>query len=441
MSTRTRWLAGILAGLGLTAPALADPTPARRFDAAGPDGQRMTVVDVLPTTDISVPPPAGPRVVDVAPAPAAAAEACPELAPACGPKFWAEADYLQWWYRGGSLPPLVTAGSPLDPIPGALAQPGTRVLFGGGRAEPEWVPGGRLRFGGSAGGRFGWEAGGFYTRPQSESGSFDSGGVPVLARPFYDAFAVTPASLLFGAAGAFSGQVTTTTRTAFWGLEANATCALDECGTHTGFVGYRYLQMTDELAIAGRYQVGEGGLAFVNGVSLLPDATGLIGDRVRAHNEFHGAQVGWKYHGGYGRFGLDVRTAVAVGVGSERVDLNGTTQSVDADGTIRTAPAGLLVQASNAGRYGRDLLTVVPEVGVRLTACVMPGVSVHAGYDFLYWASVARAGDQLDHVVDTRQAPFSGSFTGGGPGFRPVSPLRDTAFWANGLNVGVRVEY
>jgi hypothetical protein len=423
MRTHTRWVASLLTGLGLAAPLVADPT---RFDTVGPDGQRTTVIDVRPTTDLSAAP--GERHDAWA------------ASPVWGPKFWAEADYLQWWYRGGSLPPLVTTGSPTDPIPGALAEPGTVVLFGGGRTEPEWTPGGRVRLGGTANGSFGWEVGGFYTRPQSESGAFLSAGLPVLARPYFDSFLVTPASLLFGAAGAFDGLVTVNTRTAFWGLEANGTCALDDCGTHTAFVGYRYLQMTDELSVSGQYILGPGGLAFANGVSLLPGATGLIGDHVRTHNEFHGAQIGWKYHGGYGRFGLDLRTSVAVGVGEERVDLNGTTQTVDADGTIRTAPAGLLVQASNAGRYGRDVLTVVPEVGVRLSACLMPGVSVHAGYDFLYWASVARAGDQLDHVVDTRQAPFSGSFTGG-PGFRPVSPLRDTAFWAHGLNVGLRVEY
>src|SRR3954454_20942043 len=47
------------AALGRPPPPRAPPPPPRRFDAAGPDGQRMTVVDVLPTTDISVPPPAG----------------------------------------------------------------------------------------------------------------------------------------------------------------------------------------------------------------------------------------------------------------------------------------------------------------------------------------------------------------------------------------------
>src|SRR5207237_3203376 len=105
-----------------------------------------------------------PRIVDVESAPAAPAVEPDDgwKAPVWGSSFWAEADYLMWWYRGGSLPPLVTAGSPTDPIPAALGQPGTVVLFGGGRAEPEWVPGGRLRLGGAANGSFGWEVGGFY---------------------------------------------------------------------------------------------------------------------------------------------------------------------------------------------------------------------------------------------------------------------------------------
>jgi len=381
------------------------------------------VIDILPAAGVS------------APADGPAAAECPEP---CGPTVWAEADYLMWWYRGGSIPPLVTAGSALDTVPGALGQPGTRVLYGGGRTESEWLPGARARVGGSAGGPVGWELGGFYTRPQDETGVFGSS--DVLARPYYDALLATPSSLLFGAAGAFEGTVTTHTRTTFWGAEANGTATMSPDGAHTAFLGYRYLQMTDDLSVAGRYTLGPGGLAFVNGISLLPGATGLIADRVRTRNEFHGGQLGWKYQGGYGRFGLDVRASVAVGVGSERIHLEGSTQTVDADGTVRTAPAGLLVLPSNAGQYGRDMLTVVPEVGVRLSMCIVPGVSVHAGYDFLYWAQVARAGDQLDHVVDPRQLPSSGGFTGG-PGFRPVSPLRDTAFWAHGVNVGVRFEY
>src|SRR2546422_2933072 len=47
----------------------------------------------------------------------------------CAPRFWARAEYLYWWVSGDPVPPLATLGSPADPVPGALGQPGTTVLF------------------------------------------------------------------------------------------------------------------------------------------------------------------------------------------------------------------------------------------------------------------------------------------------------------------------
>jgi hypothetical protein len=162
---------------------------------------------------------------------------------------------------------------------------------------------------------------------------------------------------------------------------------------------------------------------------------------VLVRNDFHGAQAGWKGHFCYHKFGIDVRTSLAVGVGSQQVRLEGTTQSVDADGTLRSGTGGALVQPSNSGQFGRDRLTVVPEFGVRVSYPVAPGVSVHAGYDFLYWASVARAGDQLDYATDPRQAPTTFPGPTVAVGGRPVPVLRDTDFWAHGLSFGVRVDY
>src|SRR5947209_20342763 len=48
-----------------------------------------------------------------------------------GLRIWGTAEYLLWWVRRGNVPPLVVTGSATDPFPGALEQPGTRVLFGG----------------------------------------------------------------------------------------------------------------------------------------------------------------------------------------------------------------------------------------------------------------------------------------------------------------------
>jgi hypothetical protein len=67
-------------------------------------------------------------------------------------------------------------------------------------------------------------------------------------------------------------------------------------------------------------------------------------------------------------------------------------------------------------------------------------VQLFAGYDVLYWARVARAGDQVDLGQDPRQNPSSFTFTGD-RGTRPAVLLRDTDFWAQGLSFGVRVEY
>src|SRR5438874_1977521 len=46
------------------------------------------------------------------------------------PRVWARADNLMWWTKRAALPPLVVTGSEADPFPGALDQPGTRILFG-----------------------------------------------------------------------------------------------------------------------------------------------------------------------------------------------------------------------------------------------------------------------------------------------------------------------
>src|SRR5205814_810605 len=46
-------------------------------------------------------------------------------------RAWVDAEYLLWWTKGAPLStPLVTTGSLTDIPPGALGQPGTRVLFG-----------------------------------------------------------------------------------------------------------------------------------------------------------------------------------------------------------------------------------------------------------------------------------------------------------------------
>src|SRR5262249_2710427 len=67
--------------------------------------------------------------------------------------IWGQFDYLMWWVKDAQLPiPLVTTGDPNVGFPlvnsaGALGQPSTHVLFGGGNAPFGPPPGMRLTLG------------------------------------------------------------------------------------------------------------------------------------------------------------------------------------------------------------------------------------------------------------------------------------------------------
>src|SRR5207244_2221834 len=80
--------------------------------------------------------------------PAAANAEDAELVPAKSQRLWVRAEYMIWWIKTANFPPLVTAGDPGDPIPGALDSLNTTVLFGnrgmdffdrkGGRFSAGW---------------------------------------------------------------------------------------------------------------------------------------------------------------------------------------------------------------------------------------------------------------------------------------------------------------
>src|SRR5580704_2184966 len=74
---------------------------------------------------------------------------------------WVAADYLGWWTKGAPMPPLVTLGDPASANPGALGDPGTRLLFGGSDIGTSMLSGVRLRAGASLTDNLSIEAGGF----------------------------------------------------------------------------------------------------------------------------------------------------------------------------------------------------------------------------------------------------------------------------------------
>jgi hypothetical protein len=75
---------------------------------------------------------------------------------------------------------------------------------------------------------------------------------------------------------------------------------------------------------------------------------------------------------------------------------------------------------------------------VNLGYSISPNFRVFAGYSFLYWTEVARAGEQVNLRVDARQLPTR---AGPGVGVDPQFILRTNDFWAQGVSVGLQLRY
>ena len=117
----------------------------------------------------------------------------------------------------------------------------------------------------------------------------------------------------------------------------------------------------------------------------------------------------------------------ALGVTSQRVTFNGgLTQILTAEGTDGFGNLIQTVQVNQSSNgclifqpttYTRDRFTVVPEVGVNLGYQFTSYLRGSLGYNFLYWSSVARAGDQLTGIP------------------------KATDFWVQGLTAGVSFRF
>ncbi len=62
-------------------------------------------------------------------------------------------------------------------------------------------------------------------------------------------------------------------------------------------------------------------------------------------------------------------------------------------------------------------------------------IQMTVGYSFMYWSSVALAGNQIDRSVDIAQA------LGGAPSNRPAFSFEDSGYWMHGVDLGLTVTY
>ncbi len=379
-------------------------------------------------------------------------DSCPVCGRTCGPPgcFWVSAEYLLWWTKGSSLPPLVTTG-PANPAqvppPGALGANGTLVLFGGDSRDNGPFSGGRFTVGGwlDQCHTFGLEASYFFLTSRSNDFTASSSGAPgsaVLTRPFFDVSTGTANSELISFPGVAAGTVSVQSTSQLQGAQINALCNLccscyDACNPYA--FGYRV-----DLVGGLQYVELRDGLTVVENTQVLPSSPVFSGEDIRAfdqintRNQFYGGQIGVQAEIWQNRWFANVTGLIALGDTHQTVDINGST-------TFTPPLAGfggrgnMLALPSNIGNYSRDVFSAIPEVNFNLGYELSNHVRVFVGYSLLYWSNVVRPGDVIDLHVNSTRSPGS-LLPPSGPA-APQFAFRNGEFWAQGINLGVQARW
>ena len=349
--------------------------------------------------------------------------------------FFVETEYLLWWANRPRIPALATTSDGTGP--GFLGQPGTSLLLGPGTFGPALRDGLRVRAGGwldSCGGH-GMDASFFFLGRRAETRTFD--GLPTLTRPFFAPNFDAEFGEVVALPNLSRGSLTVEADSFLWGADVNYKHALCRtCDRTTAwFAGYRHLNLTETLTMTE---------AITATGPLATDPVGtsvLVQDRFRTNNAFHGGQVGYLTSRRFGRWEVDVRASVALGVNVQTLDISGFQRRTRPGQSTDVFNGGLLATGPNLGRFKSHRFSVAPEATVSLGYAVTPRFKLTAGYNFLYWSNVVRPGDQIDRVVDVSLVPnppagvpFSGQN-------RPMPLFRQSDFWTQGITFGAQLRW
>ena len=351
---------------------------------------------------------------------------------------WVSFEYLGWWQRGMTLPPLVTTGTG-NPLPGAgdagvIGNGSTRVLFGGEDVLEDGFSGGRLQFGFWLDRCHTWSVAAEYFELETRSESFSatSNGTSILTRPFVNVLNGLNDAQIVAYPGIASGGISATATSSLVGggfhfrrqTNCNSGCGhgilCDGCSTfHSrtdGLFGYRYLQLDESVNVHEN----------ITGIN--PTGSFQINDRFRTMNQFNGFDMGVMYERTRGPWSVDLLAKLALGSTRQRVDINGSTITNNGSAQV----GGLLAQESNIGSYSRDRFTILPELGGRLGYQLTHNLKLRLGYTLIFWSNVVRPGDQIDLGVNPNQLPPA---IGNNPA-RPEFVFRDTDYWVQGITFG-----
>src|SRR5262245_258965 len=359
------------------------------------------------------------------------------------PNAWASIECLNWRFKGVTVPPLVTV-APAG-ASGVLGDPTTAVVFGGPDLATDWNSGYRIRLGmWFDGGCNGFDFGYFAINNVGESFGLGSSGDPGIFRPFYNtainAEDAQLVSFIDPAAGpVVGGRIFVSTSADLRGAELNYRTGYSS-GLGARFdllCGYRYLSLKETMTIRSD-------LTTLAAAGAAPAGTTIFtADMFDTKTQFHGAQVGLAGEWQIGCMTFGCRGTVAAGVSIQEVNITGATGSTTPTGATVMAPGGLYALPTNIGSSDRTRFACASELGATVGYQLSNNCRVFAGYDFLYWTQVVRAGEQIDRQVNGTAIPdpTTGLATPIGPPAPARRSPRDEYFYAHGFSVGLEFRY
>jgi hypothetical protein len=340
---------------------------------------------------------------------------------------WASFEYLLWWRKGQSLPPLVTTSPDDTPQEeaGVLGFPDTFVLFGDDTEAQGARPGGRLVVGLALDplGYYALEGRFFSLGESAMSYSAASDGSPILARPFLDDVSGDQASLLLAYPDFTThGVVSVTSQSDVQGGSVLYRWCVNRAGLGTwDLVGsYEFSRIDENLTIAHSTEA-------VDIPTVTPGTVFQVRDEFDTTNEFHGGAIGLAYQQRVPGWNLEVLGKIAFGNMHEVVTVSGQTViTVPPDPPDPPTSEGLLAQGVNVGSRSQDSFAVVPEISANLVHAISPWCDVRVGYTCVYWSRVAQPADQIDPELRVPTTQFA---------------IQESAYWVQGFNFGAELRF
>ena len=343
---------------------------------------------------------------------------------------WGKSEYLLWRMRDGPphFPLVTTDSNPGNINSGSLISPTTNVLFGNNGFDYGVFHGGRLTFGVwlDAEERCGIEGSGFLQETRSVRFHAGSDVDPALYLPSFNILRGTEARLIVADPTIpLTGTVDISAAMQFWGAEVNGVYRLlRTCGWDVQLLaGFRYLELLETIDLENQTQ------GF--------NQTAFLMDQFETRNQFYGPQVGVRTDYTYGRFSAGLSAKIALGVTHEVTNIAGYNTSPLTGSTL----GGFFTEPSNIGRTMENSFSAVPQFAATLGFNLTERVTLFAGYDYLLWTSVARAGDQIDRVLNLSQSAAFGGGTLTNILGRPEPLFHHADFWAQGISLGVQYRY